>query len=561
MKKPGGIIFKWLLAWLGLGLIIAGGIPTTVKASAQPDGEFPIAAETAPLSLGIQQWVQQQKLTGSDGTAENFFGLSAAISGDGNTLLIGASSTNIGTNQGAAYVFTRSGGSWIQQAKLTASDGAAGDRFGCSVALSYDGNTALVGASGSDVNGKIDQGAAYIFTRSGGSWTQQAKRIAADGAEGDSFGVSAALSGDGLTALVGTYGKAAAYVFTRSGGAWTQQAKLNRDPSSDLSSFGYSVALSHDGNTALIGDFTFNANRGEVYVFTRSGISWTKQANLTANDGTYQNDFGDSVALSGDGLTALVGAPLADVGGRSTQGAAYLFTRSGASWTQQAKLIANDGTADDHFGGSAALSQDGNTALIGADNADMGGRSNQGAAYVFTRSGLSWTQQAKLIANDGASGDRFGGDTALSSDGKTALVGAYDADVSGQTDQGAAYVFRQQAGTSSGLYLPLIINTGAPLPAVCTLYVENETGGQMCYEIYGTGLGRKCFSESSYFYGTFPAGTYSYQATTVCGTVDQKLYFPEGVKSHVFSCAGFPGGERQINITTTTAAYLREDYL
>ena len=192
---------------------------------------------------------------------------------------------------------------------------------------------------------------------------------------------------------------------------------------------------------------------------------------------------------------------------------------------------------------------------------DVSGQSGQGAAYSFIRSGASWTQQAKLTANDGAADDSFGGDAALSSDGKTALIGAYFADVSGQTDQGAAYVFRQQAGTSSGLYLPLIINAWSPLPAGCALYVENKTGGQMCYEIYGTGLGRKCFSDSSFFYGTFPAGTYSYQAVTICGTVDETWYFPEGAQSHIFSCLNSLSGVQRINTTTKAAAYLQEDTL
>lgn len=141
------------------------------------------------------------------------------------------------------------------------------------------------------------------------------------------------------------------------------------------------------------------------------------------------------------------------------------------------------------------------------------------------------------------------------------MIGAYFADVSGKTDQGAAYVFRQQTVTLSGLYLPLIMNTWSPLPAGCALYVENETGGQMCYEIYGTGLGRKCFGDSSYFYGSFPAGTYTYQATTICGTVNETRYFPEGAKSHIFSCTNSLGGERPINNTTTTATHLRKDTL
>ena len=224
LKKSVWIVFKWSLAWIGL--IVASGIPTAVQASARPGGEFRADAGTAPRSLGIQQWVQQQKLIGSDGLADDVFGGSVALSGDGNTALVGAPAANVDgrSNQGAAYVFIRSGASWIQQAKLTADDGAADDRFGGSVALSQDGNTALIGAVEADVSGRPNQGAAYIFTRSGASWIRQAKLTADDGAAGDWFG-RVALSADGLTALVGAsiarvngqVNQGAAYVFVRSG--------------------------------------------------------------------------------------------------------------------------------------------------------------------------------------------------------------------------------------------------------------------------------------------------------------------------------------------------------
>jgi hypothetical protein len=267
--------------------------------------------------------------------------------------------------------------------------------------VALDGETALVGADQANVGGNSNQGAAYVFTRSGTSWSQQWKLAATDGAAGDWFGRSVAL--DGQTALVG------AHLATIGGNTW----------------------------------------QGAAYVFTRSGANWSQQQKLVAADGARSDFLGYSVSLDGD--TALVGAFRADVDDNSSQGAAYVFTRSGASWSQQQKLVATDGAADDEFGISVAL--DGQTALVGANLANVGGNSSQGAAYVFRRSGVNWNQEQKLIATDGAAGDELGYAVAL--DGETALVGAYGANVGGNNNQGKVYFFERQGLVQ--LYLPLIV--------------------------------------------------------------------------------------------------------
>ncbi len=391
---------------------------------------------------------EQAKLTASDGAADDRFGYSVSISSDGTTALIGAyfADPSGKTEAGAAYIFTRSGATWTQQAKLTASDGAANDYFGTSVSISSDGTTALVSAPDADPSGKTSTGAAYIFTRSGATWTQQAKLTASDGASNDFFGYSVSISSDGNTALVGAYlsdpsGKGnagAAYIFTRSGATWTQQAKLTASDGAADDRFGVSVSISSDGTTALIGAYQADpsgiTNAGAAYIFTRSGSTWTQQAKLTASDGAANDYFGTSVSISSDGNTALVGAYTADPSGKTDAGVAYIFTRSGTTWTQQAKLTASDAGADDNFGYSVSISSDGNTALVSAHYADTSGKSSAGAAYIFTRSDTTWTQQAKLTASDGANGGRFGTSVSISSDGNTALVGAHYV--------GAAYIFK-----------------------------------------------------------------------------------------------------------------------
>ncbi len=406
-------------------------------------------------------WTQQAQLIATGGAADDFFGYSVALSGD--TAIVGAYTDDVGANtdQGSAYVFTRSGTTWTQQAQLTATGGAASDQFGISVALS--GDTAIVGAFTDDVGASFNQGSACVFTRTGTTWTQQAQLIATDGAASDLFGASVALSGD--TAIVGakeddvgaSFNQGSAWVFSRIGTKWIGpdfQALAIGGAASD--EFGFSVALS--GDTAIVGayrdDVGANADQGSAYVFTRSGTTWTQQAQLIATSGAAGDQFGFSVALSGD--TAIVGTPLDDVGVNPDQGSAYIFTRSGTTWTQQAQLTATGGTLDDIFGAAVALA--GDTAIVGARLDNVGANADQGSAYVFTRSGTTWTQQAQLTATGGAAGDEFGISVALSGD--TAIVGAYRDDVGVNADQGSAYVFTR-SGTTWTQQAQLIATGGA----------------------------------------------------------------------------------------------------
>ncbi len=394
-------------------------------------------------------WTQQAKLTASDGAAGDGFGISVAISGD--TVVAGADLDNVGANidQGSAYIFTRSSLTWTQQAKLTASDGAGGDLFGHSVALCEE--TAIVGASQDDVGANSNQGSAYIFIRSGTTWTQQAMLTASDGAVNDFFGYSVALCGD--TALVGSWNddigaitnQGSASVFIRSGTMWTLQATLTAPDGAVNDFLGYTVALS--GNTALAGartdDVGANANQGSAWAFSRLGNNWFgPDQKLSDSDGTFGDQGGYSVALSGD--TAVMGVHSDDVGANTDQGSACIFIRSGITWVQQAKLTASDGAPNDWFGFSVAVS--GDTAIVGSYRDDIGTTSpDQGSAYIFTRTGTTWTQQAKLTASDGAAGDAFGISVAVSGD--TAIVGARDDDIGANPDQGSAYVFTRSGTT------------------------------------------------------------------------------------------------------------------
>jgi hypothetical protein len=364
-------------------------------------------------------WTQRARLNAGDGSTNDLFGRTVALVGD--TALIGACNFQ---NIGAAYVFVGSGASWSEQAKLTASDGAPGDCFGTSIALAND--VALVGAP--YANGFM--GASYVYTRSAVTWSERARLTSADAGLARKFGSAVALSGDTVFvgATEGDYALGSAYAFTGSGASWNEQDKVAAGKGAAFEQFGYAVAL--EGDTAVVGVPGDEFFAGSAQVFTRTGDTWTPQARLQVSDNVQTGRVGISVALSGD--TALLGTF-----NFQGQGAAYVFVRNAAIWTQQAKLTASDGTVDNAFGRTLALS--GNTALVGAFN-DSAAR---GAAYVFLRNGNTWSQQAKLVADDGMAGDAFGNHVALAGD--TALIGAW-LDDGGFVDQGTAYVF-QRSGT------------------------------------------------------------------------------------------------------------------
>ncbi|MGE0884374.1 MAG: putative Ig domain-containing protein [Blastocatellales bacterium] len=371
------------------------------------------------------------------GNADDRFGYAVAVKGD--TALVGAYRADAAAiDQGAAYVFTLHDSQHAAQPKLLANDGAAGDLFG-SVAMS--GDTVAVGASRDDIGTKADQGSVYVFVRTGGGWTFQQQITANDGAANDHFGHDVSLSGNTLAvgadnAKIGANAaQGAAYVFVRNGTIWTLQQKLYEAGIDGLPSDYFGNALALEGDTLAVGASGQNYQRGAAYVFTRTGTIWTQQPpKLLAPDGASSDLFGVAVALSGD--TVVVGAPFAKIGTQTLQGAAYVFTRNNSIWAFQRKLTASDGATANYFGQAVALY--GNTAAIGAPG-NVGTNTNQGAVYVFTRSGTApnviWTQEPRLTADDGSLGDLLGSAVALSGD--TLVAGAY-----GRNGiQGAAYVF------------------------------------------------------------------------------------------------------------------------
>jgi FG-GAP repeat len=353
--------------------VAVSGSTLVVGARADRIGFNPDQGSAYVFNREAGGWTEHQKLIASDGAVSDQFGWSVAVSGS--TIVVGAWVDDVGSNsdQGSAYVFTLHDGSWVQTQKLTASDGAARDLFGWSVAVS--GSTIIVGAIGDD----LFSGAVYVFNRQGGSWIETQK-LTAGGVE---FGYSLALSGS--TLVIGSISsdsfEGAAYVFNREGADWVETQKLTASDGATFDLFGWSVALS--GSTLVVsarGD-TVGANfdQGSVYVFNHRGGKWFEQQKLTASDGAPIDEFGVKVAISGS--TIVVGSPGDDIGGNSAQGSAYLFNRHGGSWVEDEKLTASDGGALEFFGNAVALS--GSTVVVGAVSDAIGGNSFQGSVYIF----------------------------------------------------------------------------------------------------------------------------------------------------------------------------------
>jgi uncharacterized protein (TIGR03437 family) len=389
-----------LCLFLAGGVLFASGTRAGFATGAQATGQT--VTETAKLFDSTIRRVGQ-------------FGRAVAVAGE--TLAVGAIYDDTGPEytDGAVSLYERAGASWALQQKLYSINGEPNDNFGCALALS--GDTLAVGARSGNVNGGTqtrpdpNEGFVVIYTRSGGRWVQQQRLSADDVQDEDYFGHYVALHGD--TLVVGnwsrTLGRGATYVFTREGTTWTQRQKLSVN--GPLGLFGDTLALQTPVGLELYA----------VQIYARAGGSWRRQQELRGDPSPtpYTTSFGHALALTENQL--FVGAPSEPAGqDDSGEGKVYVYERSGAGWVRRQKLALSDATPHDHFG--TALAVFGNTLVVGALYARENTRPEAGAAHVFTRNGASWTQQQKLVPSDGLRADTFGISVALSE--RAVLVGA-----------------------------------------------------------------------------------------------------------------------------------------
>ena len=379
---------------------------------------------------------QGNPLAGSGTIGAAWQGYSVALAADGNTLALGGYMDN--TNAGAPWVFARSGTVWTQQGTKLVGTGRVGTSSqGASVAMSADGNTMAVGAPSDNNN----TGATWVSIRSGTSWSQQGLKLVGTGAVGNaSQGNSVALSADGNTLAIGgagnDNGNGAVWVFTRSGTTWTQQGTYLVGAGALNEAYqGRAVALSADGNTLAVGGSNDGNFVGATWVFIRSGSSWSQQGSkLVGTGGVGTIRQGQAVALSANGNTLAVGAPIDN----GASGATWIFARSGTAWSQQGTKLVGAGAVPNpnnvRQGWSVSLSTDGNTLAVGAVNDNV----SVGATWLFARSGTVWSQQGNKLVGTGAVNNALqGSSVALSADGTTLAVGGYG----DNNATGAAWVF------------------------------------------------------------------------------------------------------------------------
>jgi FG-GAP repeat protein len=426
---------RFFLGFASLALPLASyaALPSLVVPEASGARAFERAAPPF-AQAGVRSPLDTpQKVVIDDGAQADFFGWAVAV--DGRVALVGAYGVTVGVHeqQGLAYVFTEGdGGIWTLAATLEAGDGRPFDTFGSAVALSN--GVAAVGAYQAD--GGI--GYVYVFTGSGTHWTETAKLSTGTTAD-ECLGWSLA-AGRGVVlagapfAVVDGDQTGAVYAFAPVAGVWTQTQKLTASDLTLGDFFGNAIAI--DGTTAVIANdgatIGGNLTQGAAYVFENTGGSWTEQAKLVADDGAAFDNFGRSVAISGS--TILVGAAYAVIDDNAFQGAVYAFDGSGSDWAQSQKLVASDGTVNTYFGWSLAIR--GDSAIVGATSYDD---PDAGAAYTFARGDGHWAETGELASGDDTGVDLFGWSVAMSSTG--ALVGEPEAYVGGNYAQGAAYFY------------------------------------------------------------------------------------------------------------------------
>jgi hypothetical protein len=436
-----------------------GGPITVTSTGGQATSSENLTISTTPVPY-IQQGA---KLVGTSFAGFPQQGSSVAVSADGNTAIIGAPTDN--SNVGAAWIFVRNGNSWAQQGTKLIGTGAIGKaRQGTSVAISADGNTALIGGNTDNSNA----GAVWVFKRTGTNWSQQGAKLVGTGAIGGAQqGISVSLSADGNTAVSGGIADnnyvGATWIFKRNSGVWTQLGnKLNGTSVSGAARQGSSVAISSDGKTLVVGACNDSNRKGAVWIYVYNGSAWIQQGGkLVGNNSSADSYQGWSVALSANGNIALVGG----CNDNLLTGAAWIFSRTNGAWAQEgSKLVGTQPSGPSRQGSSVGISADGNTAVVGgfADN------SNNGSMWVFKRSSSVWVQQGAKVTGSGASGAaKQCTSIGLSSNGTTAALGG----PSDASSKGAIWVY---VPNLPGLILSSLVSTNELAPSTNDEFVLRQ---------------------------------------------------------------------------------------
>ena len=378
------------------------------------------------------------------GQSYGFFGQTVAVNNDGTRVVVGAyqNTVNSYANGGGVYIYVKSGSSWILEATLSPS--VQGDTgFGYNVSIDSTGTRVAIGCTKNSSGSLTNSGAVYVFTRSGTTWTQEAKLIASGVSSDDNFGRYSRISGDGIRIFAPVseyYAPGAVYVFTRSGTAWTQEAKLIASDATNNYSFGSSVSINSDCTRIIVGSNNRTVaglvSRGSAYIFLRTGTTWAQEAILEPQSGNLAltSGMGSSVDIDSTGTRVVIGAPTSDSG----KGYVFIFLRTGTSWAQEVIFTNVATTANYYYGRSVSISDAGDTVVVGASGREY----NSGAAYAHTRSGTSWDTKNIILGSGISNGDFFGQSIDISGQGNVLVVGCPGYSGSGfYSDPGALFIF------------------------------------------------------------------------------------------------------------------------
>jgi hypothetical protein len=403
----------------------ATGVVSVTSATATASTASSFTVNTTPFPY----FQQGARITNSSTNAVQ--GSCVSVSADGNTAIIGAPGDD--SNKGAAWIYVRNGTAWSQQAKLVGTGAVGAARQGTGVAISANGNTAVVGGTADNSNA----GAIWVFTRNGTTWSQQGNKLTGSGALGAAQqGISVAVSGDGNTIASGGFADdnyiGAAWAFARYGNNWAQVGdKITGNDFNGAARQGSSLSLNGDGTRLMMGGYQDNNRQGAVWIFGTDGCEWTQLGpKLVGTGGTSQAWQGFSVSLSADGNTAVTGGN----SDSNLAGAAWVYTYSGSAWAQQARLVGAQAAGAARQGSSVTLSADGNTLMVGGNGDD----SNKGAVWVYRKTGANWTQQGAKIKGSNAAGPaKQGSSVSVSANGTTAVIGGPN----DNTNKGAFWVY------------------------------------------------------------------------------------------------------------------------
>jgi hypothetical protein len=457
---------------------VTGVSPTTTLTSGGVLAGW-VGTDTGPHMTG------GTRIVADDGANGDLYGYRLAISGDGTKVIVGSFAEEASTgsgHRGAAYIYTLSGGSWSQTAKILAADQSGTNAsFGVSVGMNSDGTKVVIGAQAQG-----GWGAAYIFAYNGTSWVKEGSTLlASDKQSGDQFGQSVSMNSDGTRVIAGAFfedsggdASGAAYVFAYNGTSWSQQAKLVGDNQAG-DWFGEGVSMSSDGTRVIAGGREAGSyGIGFAYVFNFSSGSWDTGTKISPPSDVVAGDYlGQTVSISGDGTKVLIGAPADHVSSLANTGSAYVFTYNGSSWVQEVKLTAATPGADAQFGmGGVSMNSDGTKIIVG-EYQDYGSR---GAAHIFTYSSGSWDSGLKIVPTSRATGAYFGGGVAMNSDGTRVIVGEHENGVG----KGAAYIFDYNSNQIFDSSTQVFTATGSGIIPGSTVQLEGADG--TLYSVFNT---------------------------------------------------------------------------